>query len=62
MMMDDYYEDEEFDDGSCYMCGGARYIITCCDDLCATSDRCIHGDGEDDCPVCNADGCREWNQ
>jgi len=31
------------------------------DDLCATSDSCMHGDGEEDCPVCNANGDHEWN-
>jgi len=54
--------DDEFDDDtSCYHCGGKRYVITCPDDLCATSDSCMHGDGEEDCPVCNADGDYEWN-
>lgn len=59
-MSDDFDYDEEYDT-SCYNCGGARYIITCCDDLCVTSDHCMHGDGEEDCPVCNADGELEWN-
>lgn len=53
----------EYDDDSegCYHCGGKRYVITCPDDLCATSDSCMHGDGEEDCPVCNANGEHEWN-
>jgi len=37
------------DDGYCETCGGTGIIITCCDDLCANGDHCIHGDGEDIC-------------
>lgn len=50
--MDDRFEDE--DDG-CYRCGGARYIVTCIDDMCHGAGYCFHGDGEDACPVCNKD-------
>lgn len=47
-------------DNSCYYCGGRGYMIVCCDDLCRSADECMHGDGEDNCPVCNRDGQREW--
>ena len=31
-------------------------IITCCDDMCAGQDHCIHGDGEAICPTCDGEG------
>ena len=31
-------------------------IITCCDDMCAGQDHCIHGDGEAICPTCEGEG------
>ena len=37
---------------TCLTCGGTGYIITCPDDLCANSDSCMHGDGEQVCPEC----------
>jgi len=40
------------DDDYCPTCDNKGYIITCCDDLCANSDHCIHGDGESMCPTC----------
>jgi hypothetical protein len=40
----------------CDECMGTGIIITCCDDLCANSDHCIHGDGEAPCPECEGSG------
>lgn len=40
----------------CLTCNGTGVIITCCDDLCANSDHCIHGDGEEMCPDCEGEG------
>ena len=57
--MDDFEEAFGIDE-SCYHCGGRRYVIVCFVDLCHGTDRCIHGDGEADCPVCNKDGQHEW--
>ena len=40
-------------------------IITCCDDLCANTDHCIHGDGEEVCPTCEGNGFmteRTWQR
>ena len=54
------FDEDDFDDGSCYLCGGSRFIVTCCDDLCHGQGWCMHGDGNDDCPNCNKDGEREW--
>ena len=31
-------------------------IITCCDDMCAGQDHCIHGDSEAICPTCKGEG------
>lgn len=44
------------DENPCEVCGGRGWIIVCCDDLCANSDRCIHGDGERVCPECGGSG------
>ena len=57
----DIYTGEDEEDDSCCTCGGRRYIITCCDDLCRNGDSCMHGDGEDNCPDCNANGDKSWN-
>jgi len=48
-------------DSSCYYCGGRGFVIVCIDDLCRGADSCMHGDGEEDCPVCNKDGDKEWD-
>jgi hypothetical protein len=40
----------------CNTCHGLGYIVTCCDDVCANSDHCIHGNGEETCPDCGGDG------
>jgi len=40
------------EDAWCERCNGRGYVIVCWDDLCANSDRCIHGDGERVCPEC----------
>lgn len=40
----------------CPECHGLGYIIVCCDDLCANSERCIHGDGEEPCDYCEGSG------
>lgn len=52
--------DDEYDGDGCYLCGGAGFIITCIDDMCHGTGSCMHGDGEDDCPVCNQDGDKDW--
>lgn len=49
---DDYKFDDDHESEICVECNGKGYIITCWDDLCANSDRCIHGDGEEICPSC----------
>ena len=38
----------------CQTCYGQG--VDCCDDLCANTDRCIHGDGEITCPECHGEG------
>ncbi len=40
----------------CEECGGTGIVITCCDDICNGSGHCIHGDGEDVCPICHGEG------
>jgi hypothetical protein len=50
----DEYDDDYEGDG-CYNCGGSGWIITCIDDMCHGAGECMHGDGEDPCPVCNKD-------
>lgn len=53
----DAYFDLDYDEYvTCEYCGGEGVIITCCDDLCVGGGHCIHGDGEDICPVCDGDG------
>jgi len=39
-------------DDCCQFCDGLGVIITCMDDMCASGDRCIHGDGEEPCGYC----------
>jgi hypothetical protein len=49
---------------TCPECNGNGYAITCCDDMCNGLGYCIHGDGEEMCPVCLGDGevdDPEWN-
>jgi len=47
-------DEDEYDSGGfCYECGGEGFIITCVDDLCHGAGYCMHGDGEDVCPVCH---------
>lgn len=41
---------------TCNCCYGLGYINECCDDICANSERCIHGDGEVVCPECDGSG------
>ena len=41
---------------TCDRCHGEGVVITCIDDLCANSDHCIHGDGEETCPECGGSG------
>ena len=41
---------------TCPDCDGKGYIITCWDDLCANSDHCMHGDGEEWCRTCQGEG------
>lgn len=46
-MEEDYREPE-----LCERCWGEGQIVTCPDDMCYGSDRCIHGDGYLMCPNC----------
>ena len=46
-------------DVGCYNCNNLGYIVVCIDDICHALGYCIHGDGEDPCPVCNGEG-EEW--
>jgi hypothetical protein len=48
---DEYRERE-----SCWACTGSGEMVVCCDDLCASSDECIHGDGMAPCDECNGTG------
>jgi protein gp37 len=40
----------------CQHCHGTGTVVTCMDDLCASSDHCMHGDGEEPCPECGGEG------
>lgn len=40
----------------CQRCYGEGFIVVCQDDLCANSERCIHGDGDQVCPECHGEG------
>lgn len=44
------------DSETCSECGGAGFIVTCCDDICNGLGYCIHGDGEMTCPACHGEG------
>ena len=41
---------------TCPNCWGECIVITCCDDICDGLGYCIHGDGEEICPVCGGEG------
>lgn len=41
---------------SCWKCGGEGFIVFCIDDLCQGTGECMHGDGEDVCPICEGEG------
>ena len=41
---------------TCPNCHGEGTIVVCCDDMCRSIHRCIHGDGEIDCPTCEGEG------
>ena len=45
-----------FEHDTCDRCWGSGFVITCLDYLCANSDECIHGDGEEPCPKCHGRG------
>ena len=49
---------DDYDDGyvTCDVCHGSGSVITCPDDMCATSDTCMHGDGEEVCSECGGEG------
>lgn len=50
MVIPIYYFDD--DEPECDLCYGQGFILTCPDDLCQNPDEgCIHGDGEDPCPM-----------
>ena len=52
---DEQYEPDDGDDSDgCNTCGGEGWIVTCIDDLCRGAGSCIHGDGEEACPDCDA--------
>ena len=55
-MMSEVIDYEFYEEITCPNCWGSGIVNVCCDDLCATSDYCIHGDGEVICHVCNGDG------
>jgi hypothetical protein len=41
---------------TCWKCAGEGIIVVCWDDMCRGTGHCIHGDGEDVCPICLGDG------
>jgi hypothetical protein len=41
---------------TCYECNGEGFVVICIDDICRGSGNCMHGDGEDLCPVCGGEG------
>lgn len=47
--------DESFED-SCPRCFGSGTEIICVDDMCRSSDECIHGDGNVACRECKGNG------
>ena len=48
-------EADDYGNDPCWRCGGAGFIVTCCDDICRGLGYCIHGDGETECPVCHGE-------
>lgn len=59
-MSADYGYEDDFESDGCYLCGGLGFVTICVDDMCRSSNGCIHGDGDIDCQVCNKDGEKEW--
>lgn len=57
-----YQEPEPAEHESCPHCYGDGIIVNCPDDMCQGLGYCIHGDGEDLCPVCDGDGYVKWLQ
>lgn len=57
-----YQEPESVEHESCPHCYGDGIIVNCPDDMCQGLGHCIHGDGEDLCPVCDGDGYVTWLQ
>jgi hypothetical protein len=49
--------DFDDDDGdTCASCGGEGIVNACWDDMCASMDECIHGDGMVRCDECHGAG------
>lgn len=48
--------DEDYGPAECQHCGGAGFLLTCCDDICHGQGYCMHGDGEEVCPACDGEG------
>lgn len=40
---------------TCWKCGGEGFVVVCIDDMCRGAGECMHGDGEQICPVCKGD-------
>lgn len=51
--IEDFFDSERMD---CPDFCNDGIIVVCCDDLCANSDYCIHGDGYAICPTCKGEG------
>lgn len=49
---DSYWDDDPYpdDDPRC-ICDGSGIRVTCIDDMCRGAGECMHGDGEELCPV-----------
>lgn len=57
MKLADMIRDDDFYDRiDCPAYCNDGIIVVCCDDLCANTDYCIHGDGYAVCPDCNGRG------
>ncbi len=41
---------------TCPECGGKGIVMDCFDDVCVGMGECIHGDGDEVCPVCHGEG------